>query len=282
MDVRYEFNKFAILFIASFFLSSFFLSSAYAENITAEEIKLSGFVNDYAGVISPEDKADIEGMFAELYKNNSAQIAIVTVRTLNGEPIEDYSLRIAHEKLGDTEKDNGILFLIAIDDREYRIEVGYGLEDKIPDIVAGRIGRSAAENYFSTGKYSEGILDVSRQLYDRLRGNSSDIMGDGTEYVKSTVNVVIKVSLILAFIALFVIMYIATKKEEEEINSKSTSSKKKKKNNDELFETALLASALFGGRRGGGFGGFGGGLGGGGFGGFGGGGFGGGGAGGRW
>src|SRR5512138_2156039 len=79
--------------------------------------KLTNYVNDEAGVISPEYNALMTQELAALRENTSVEMAVATVKSLNGVPIEEYSLSLAHNVLGAKEKDNGILLLLAVEDR---------------------------------------------------------------------------------------------------------------------------------------------------------------------
>ena len=112
-----------------------------------------GYVSDFAGVLSAQGKAQLETLCKELDEKAHAQLAIVTVKSLQGRPIEDFSIDLATKwgigyKGGprDAKADQGILLLLAIDDREDRIEVGYGLEPIITDGRAGSILRSMTPN----------------------------------------------------------------------------------------------------------------------------------------
>ena len=119
---------------------------------------LAGRVNDLAGMISPEAEARIESRLAELQRSTGAQVAVLTVPSLEGDPIEDFSMRVVETwKLGSAERDNGVLFLIARDDRRMRIEVGYGLEAVIPDILAGRIQDELVRPSFQGGDFDGGV-----------------------------------------------------------------------------------------------------------------------------
>jgi len=221
---------FSILSVLLFLFSV--QSSVLAQNLTADGISLDGFVNDYAGIISQEDQIEIENLLDELYANGTAQVAIVTVRTLNGEPIEDFSMKIAHGKLGDSGKDNGLLYLIAVDDRQYRIEVGYGLEDKIPDAIAGRIGRKTAEDYFSEGKYSEGILYATGRFYDLLKGNSTakDDENLSERLTPAMKNMIFVLALLIPFSIFFMI---AASLRKDDSGKQSLKNKRSKKKNDD-------------------------------------------------
>ncbi len=119
---------------------------------------LSGHVNDTAAMIPAGARERIEGKLAAFEKATGAQIAVLTVPTLNGEPIEDYSLKVAQAwKLGRKGVDDGVLFLVARDDRRMRIEVGYGLEAKLTDAQSRRILDDVVRPAFRNGDFGGGI-----------------------------------------------------------------------------------------------------------------------------
>ena len=92
------------------------------------------YVNDNAGVLTRETKQYIMDTNVELQKKTGAQIVVVTVKSLNGMSIEDYAYQLFNSwGIGDKNKDNGLLLLCSYGDREFRVEVGYGLEGKLPD-----------------------------------------------------------------------------------------------------------------------------------------------------
>ncbi|MBW3016880.1 TPM domain-containing protein [Candidatus Woesearchaeota archaeon] len=227
--------------------------------------KLTYYVNDEAGVISPEYESKIASVLTELKQNTSVEMAVATVSSLGGEPIEEYSINLAHNVLGEKGKDNGLLILIAVDDREWRIEVGYGLEPYITDAMAGRIGREIMVPYFQQGNYEEGLYRAVLAISSIIKGEEGyEVTGTGVQAI-NTGEIIEALSPVIFFMIFLAIMVAVRAKN--------------KKKEDALFDAAFWAAILLGGRRrGGGIGGFSGGS----FGGFGGGGFGGGGAGGRW
>jgi len=119
---------------------------------------LSGRVNDTAGMIPAEARTRIEGALAELEKQTGAQVAVLTVESLDGEPLEDYSHQVAETwKLGRKGVDDGILLLIAKGDRKMRIEVGYGLEPKLTDLQCKRILDGVVRPAFRDGDFGAGV-----------------------------------------------------------------------------------------------------------------------------
>lgn len=118
------------------------------------------YVQDYAQVLSAEDKRRLLSIGQELDNKTTAQLAVVTVKTLEGQPIEDYALSILREwGIGSKEKNNGALIVVAVQDRRSRIEVGYGLEGLLTDGLTGHIQDQAMIPYFRKGNYAAGIVN---------------------------------------------------------------------------------------------------------------------------
>jgi len=133
--------------------------------------ELKSRINDLAEMISPATENELESMLAGLERSDSTQIAILTVPSLNGEPVESYSLRVAEKwKIGQKGLDNGILFLVARDDRKMRIEVGYGLEGRLTDLLAGRILDTIVRPAFRAGDFDGGIRAGTGALVAAVRG----------------------------------------------------------------------------------------------------------------
>src|SRR5574342_289209 len=96
--------------------------------------RLQGYVNDYAGMISPPARSKIEETLKAFEQSDSTQIVILTVPSLEGENIEEFGIKVGETwKIGQRGKDNGILFIVSKQERKIRIEVGYGLEGKLTD-----------------------------------------------------------------------------------------------------------------------------------------------------
>src|SRR5437667_9715100 len=108
-----------------------------------KKIHPTGYVSDLAGVISPKAKSQLEALCAEVEQKTGAQMAIVTVPSLEGESVENYAVELFKQLGVGSKKDNrGVLLLVAPNERKYRIEVGYGLEPVINDARAGDAGRA--------------------------------------------------------------------------------------------------------------------------------------------
>lgn len=118
------------------------------------------YVLDQAGVISDATKSMIINTSNDLAAQTKAQVAVVTLNSLNGQPIEDVALQIGRQwQLGDKQLNNGVLILVVPDERQSRIEVGYGLEGALPDGKTGRIQDDYMLPAFRQGNYDLGISD---------------------------------------------------------------------------------------------------------------------------
>ena len=116
------------------------------------------YVQDYAGIISAPARSYLQSLGQQLDQKTTAQLVVVTVKSLNGVPLEDYSLKLLRDwGIGNKEKNNGVLMLVSTGDRQSRIEVGYGLEGKLTDSFTGKIQDQYMVPYFRKGTYEEGI-----------------------------------------------------------------------------------------------------------------------------
>ena len=224
-------------------------------------------VVDLADIIDNATEAKLNRYLKELEAKTGAQVAILTIDSLDGQAIEEFSISIAHDRwrLGQKGKDNGVLMVIALNDRKYRIEIGYGLEGLLPDSLIGSIGRQYLVPYFKKGDYATGIYAAAVVVANEI-ARDAGVSITGLPTVKRTrlahtkkqsTGILGKIFSLLFFLVM-VILFIK---------------------NPRLFLAWFFISSM--GGRGSHWGGSGGGFGGGGFGG-GGGGFGGGGASGGW
>lgn len=129
------------------------------------------WVHDDANVLSAQTKAELEAILKYERDSTSNQIAVYTVPSLDGEDIDGYANRVFHEwKLGQEKKDNGVLFLIAIQDRKMRIEVGYGLEGALTDALSSRINRNEVAPFFRQGDYDSGVKAGTVAIIKAIKG----------------------------------------------------------------------------------------------------------------
>jgi len=131
-------------------------------------------VVDLAGIIDDAVETKINRYLRELERKTTAQMAILTVKSLEGQTIEEFSLAIAHDrwKLGQKGKDNGVLLVVAVNARKYRIEIGYGLEGVLPDSLVGGIGRQYLVPNFKKGDYSTGIYTATLVIANKIASDA--------------------------------------------------------------------------------------------------------------
>jgi uncharacterized protein len=139
---------------------------ALAVDFTA--LKPQGYVNDFAGVVDASSRQRLEEYCASLERTTGIQLAIVTLPSLNGEPIEQVANDLFRKwGIGQKGKDNGILLLLAIQDRRSRLELGYGLEPAITDGLAGDVLRSMRP-YLRDGSYGDALLEAVGGIGTRI------------------------------------------------------------------------------------------------------------------
>ncbi|PKN11950.1 MAG: hypothetical protein CVU69_10090 [Deltaproteobacteria bacterium HGW-Deltaproteobacteria-4] len=132
---------------------------------------VQGYVNDFAGLLSPAAKSQIENFLRNFEASDSTQVVVVTVPNLQGEPIDMVALQIAETwKIGQKGKDNGALLLIGKEDRKMRIEVGRGLEGQLTDLLAGRIVDNEIAPRFKQGDFEGGIAAGVNAIVQSVRG----------------------------------------------------------------------------------------------------------------
>lgn len=141
-------------------------------NAAALEVPtLSGYVNDLADVITPATELKIERFLRGFEASDSTQLVVLTVDSLQGEALEDYSLKVVESwKIGQKGKDNGALLLITKQERKIRIEVGYGLEGKLTDLLSGRIIENEIKPRFQAGDFDSGVIAGVTSMAEAVRG----------------------------------------------------------------------------------------------------------------
>jgi uncharacterized protein len=228
--------------------------------------KPQGYVTDLAGVVDAPTRARLTSLIGELKQKTGAEIAVVTVRTTKPDTAFDYAMAIAEQwKPGSAGKDNGVVFLVAIDDRAIQILTGYGVEGPLPDGKVGEIRDTLVKPAFRAGDYARGIADATTTMAALIAADSGVKLSGAPAIAPRPVHrggggMGIGLILLILVVAAF-------------LNTLGGGGRRRR--------GGFAGPIILGGGRGGFGGGFGGG-GGGGFGGFGGGSFGGGGAGGDW
>lgn len=145
---------------------------------------LRGPVNDYAGILSSRGESSAEAVLRDVQQKGLAQITVLTVKSLEGLPIEEYSIRTVEKwRLGGEKTDNGILLLIAMKDRKMRIEVGQGLEGALPDAYAKRIIDYQIVPMMKAGDYDGAVMNGVLGILSRV---APDYQSEVTQSVHKT------------------------------------------------------------------------------------------------
>jgi uncharacterized protein len=149
-------------------LALFVLLLAWSTPLLAERVQdlppPTNYVNDFAAVLSPATQADLNRLCLQVDRQAHAQIAVVTIKSLDGEPIENFATALEDKwKVGKKGTDRGLLLIFAINDRKYRVEVGYGLEGILPDGKVGDIGRQIVP-YLQRNDYDDAITVAVQQV----------------------------------------------------------------------------------------------------------------------
>ncbi len=148
-----------ILFISCSIVSS---QTLFSQNTFPKAV---GYVNDFAKIIPDDIERQIEGLCLEVQEKTGAQIAVVTVETVGYEYYSDYANKLfAAWRIGQKNKNNGILLFNAVHERKLWIEVGYGLEGIIPDGLAGAILDDYVLPYYRGGNYGRGLLEGTKAI----------------------------------------------------------------------------------------------------------------------
>lgn len=159
-------NKKRNILFATFLILILLTNVAFA--LTIPDYTGDIYVQDFAEIISPELETEIKNMSRSLENQTSAQIVIVSIPSLEGNDIELYANELYRKwGIGDKEKDNGVLLLIANAEKKFRIEVGYGLEGRINDAKAGDILRLASPS-FKAGNVDEGVSIIYSSLIQEI------------------------------------------------------------------------------------------------------------------
>ena len=133
--------------------------------------QLAGRINDQARMLSPETVQRLEQKLAAFERDTSNQVAVLTIPSLQGDDIDQFSIRVAETwKLGQKGKDNGVLLVLAQTERKVRIEVGMGLQGVLPDITAGRIIRETMRPHLKSGDFDQGITVAVDSIIAATKG----------------------------------------------------------------------------------------------------------------
>ena len=169
------------------------------------------FVNDFADVIDAGTEDELMSIGASLYKQTTAQVAVVTVDTIGDYSVEEYALELGRSwGVGSEEGDNGVVILLAVSERQVTIQVGYGLEGCLPDGKTGRILDEFAVPYLSEDDFSTGLAEAYKAvvtvIYEEYGvtpeieyGAENYAQGSQSDYLGMAAPVIIILILILLF-----------------------------------------------------------------------------------
>ncbi|MBC7867928.1 MAG: TPM domain-containing protein [Gloeobacteraceae cyanobacterium ES-bin-316] len=265
----YSFKRGLILLMAVFSFAFAFAQTSFDPNELLKA-KSGRLVNDYANILTPDQKQALEYKLVALDDSTSTQISVVIIPTLNGANISDYNVELGRAwGVGGKQNNNGVLLLIAKDDRKLDITVGYGLEGSLPDVLSKSIIDDIIVPNFKGNDYYRGIDEGTDAIIAAVRGEYN------TPRPKAGKGFPSGKIIFLIVIILFILLSSGGG------NNKGGSFMSRRGAMPFILGSLLGSGGRGGGGFGGGGGGFGGG-GGGGFGGFGGGSFGGGGSSGSW
>lgn len=199
-----NFFRFLIFFLLGLFLVTF--------PVLAQDFpQPTGYVNDFGQILSTSFRQELETDLQDFEKETTAEIAVVTIDSLKGSSIEDYAVRLFEDwKIGKKEKDNGLLILIAKEERKIRIEVGYGLEPVITDGRAGKIIREKMTPVFKKSDYDGGVRQAIEEIKTYIRSGQPPA---GTEVVQEKAKNIFPLLILIFIIFIYIASFFGRTKE---------------------------------------------------------------------
>jgi|DewCreStandDraft_4_1066084.scaffolds.fasta_scaffold88626_1 uncharacterized protein len=183
----------------------FFLYSILIYSLDINSLSPSGWVNDYASLLTPAEKYKIELLISEFENKTGNEIAVVIIKSLEDNNLEDFTNRLFEKwGVGKKGKDNGIMLLIALQERKIRIEVGYGLEPIINDALAGEIIRNNIAPFFRNQQYADGIYSGVYEIAKIISQKSGVVIDK--KYAPKVTKINKVKSIIFLFIFIFFIL----------------------------------------------------------------------------
>lgn len=172
----------------------------------------AGFVNDYADLLRADEKRDLENKLTQFNASSSNELAIVTIKSLEGDTIENFANQLfADWKIGQAKKDNGVLLLVALNDRKMRIETGYGLEGALPDATANQIITKTLRPAFQANNYYEGINKAADQIIAATYGEyqAEPVKANGFDFNKLDFEFIFSLGFVLINVLVALWRYLA-------------------------------------------------------------------------
>lgn len=171
--------------------------------------QLRQYAVDETGTLGHSQLNDLNTKLRDEEKNSSNQILVYMIPSLNGESLEDVSIRLAEKnKIGKKDKNNGVLLLVVKNDRKVRIEVGYGLEGVLTDAVSSQIIRNEITPAFKSGNYNEGINKGIDAIISTINGEYTADKGNDKVDIGCCLGIPVFVIIIFGFIFIFIFINI--------------------------------------------------------------------------
>lgn len=192
-----------LLVFSSFSHSLILFPATLAQNSPSLPV-LRPYVNDYADVLTQDEISSINSLATQIEKNSTVQVAVLIVKTTQPLSIDQYANQVFRASgIGHKDNNNGVLVMVATEDRKWRIEVGYGVEGVLPDALAGQIGLTYLVPNFQQGNYGQG-------LYLAVQSIGNIIEGSGDSYLisKDTSSVSSNIDLFFTFFPLIILVVI--------------------------------------------------------------------------
>lgn len=161
------------------------LVSIFPNSLLASNLGLpSGFVNDFTGTLTTEQISNLESKLSQFEKTTTNEISVVIIRSLDGDSIENFAEKLFQEwGIGKAKIDNGALLLVSLEDRRMRIEVGYGLEGSLTDLLSSRIINETLTPSFRAGDFFGGIDSATDQIIKIVSGGVAENLIFPTENI---------------------------------------------------------------------------------------------------
>jgi uncharacterized protein len=171
--------------------------------------QLTERITDDANIIDNEYKQKIKGLAERIEKDTTVEIAVLTIQSLEGDSPENYAVNTFRKSgVGKKDNNNGLLILVAKEEREYRFEVGYGLEGTIPDAMKVTIGDKIIVPNFKNGDYGKGIYE-SMLAVEGLVTNNTEVISSLNQTAETDIPAWL-IILIIIIIVIFIIIVLAS------------------------------------------------------------------------
>ncbi len=204
-------------------------------------------VHDEAHVLKPETIDLLERQLKIHEDSTSNQIAVLIIQSLDGDILEEYSIRVVEKwKLGKKEKDNGVLLLIAVDDHKMRIEVGEGLEGVLTDAVSNRIIRNEIAPEFRRGNYDAGVQLGVGGIIKAIRG---EYQAEASS--KNSTWIIVTVLFVIFCIVVLIVAFVNEFRRKGDASAEAKSSNRNPVSKRKKSGTTTIGTGMFSGRSGG-------------------------------